>query len=377
VVARSHANSQHILRFPDMTKLQAPEVRDLLLEIGRRASLESGNPYKVKAYLRAAESLRNASRPLAEMIRRCELREIPGVGDAIAERITNLHRTGTDPTLTKMRAKLPTGVLDLLAVPGLRPDKVLRLHNQLGIGSLDGLEQACREGRLEGVKGRGPALQRKISHERGAANFICIARPSYWTTRSQSCRGIARTQEHPDRSQGHGAEETSTKLLYPAEATRPFDKTEASPSPTGKTVRPALTTVGPFFLLFALLYAAFGAASPFLPALMESKGVAADQIGLMFGASTAIRLISAPLAGRIADQTHALRATLAVCCVGTALAALAYLGASGFWALLAISLLHALALAPTTNLADALALVARASSMAGRVVLDLLLLLPP
>ena len=146
-----------------MKKLEAPEVADLLLEIGRRASLEGGNPYKAKAYLRAAESLRNASRPLAEMIRRGELRQIPGVGDAIAERIANLHRTGTDPTLTKMRAKLPTGVLDLLAVPGLRPDKVLRLHDQLGIGSLDDLEQACREGRLEAIKGLGPALQRKIS----------------------------------------------------------------------------------------------------------------------------------------------------------------------------------------------------------------------
>jgi DNA polymerase (family X) len=152
-----------VVRYPPMTKLEASDVADLLLEIGRRASLEGGNPYKAKAYLRAAESLRNASRPLVEMIRRCELRQIPGVGDAIAERITNLHRTGTDPTLTKMRAKLPTGVLDLLAVPGLRPDKVLRLHDQLGIGSLDDLAQACREGRLEGVKGLGPALQRMIS----------------------------------------------------------------------------------------------------------------------------------------------------------------------------------------------------------------------
>jgi PPP family 3-phenylpropionic acid transporter len=71
-----------------------------------------------------------------------------------------------------------------------------------------------------------------------------------------------------------------------------------------------------------------------------------------------VRLLSAPLAGRIADQAHALRATLAVCCVGTALAALAYVSVTGFWPLLAVSLLHALALAPTTNLADALAVVA-------------------
>jgi MFS transporter, PPP family, 3-phenylpropionic acid transporter len=128
--------------------------------------------------------------------------------------------------------------------------------------------------------------------------------------------------------------------------------------PQSKTMRPLLASVGPFVLLFALLYAAFGVASPFLPALFEFKGVPAEQIGMMFGAATAIRLLSAPLAGRIADQTHAVRATLAVCCGSAALTALAYLPASGFWPLLAVSLLHAFALAPTTNLADALAVVA-------------------
>ena len=91
---------------------------------------------------------------------------------------------------------------------------------------------------------------------------------------------------------------------------------------------------------------------------MEARGVPAEQIGVVFAAGTAIRLISAPIAGRLADQTHALRTTLAVCAVGSALAALGYLAAVAFWALLVVSLLHALALAPTTNLADALAVVA-------------------
>jgi len=79
---------------------------------------------------------------------------------------------------------------------------------------------------------------------------------------------------------------------------------------------------------------------------------------VVFGAGTAIRLISAPIAGRIADRTRALRLVLAVCAIGTALAAMGYLAANSFWTLLVISLLHATALAPTTNLADALALVA-------------------
>jgi PPP family 3-phenylpropionic acid transporter len=68
--------------------------------------------------------------------------------------------------------------------------------------------------------------------------------------------------------------------------------------------------------------------------------------------------MSAPVAGRVADRTHALRLTLSVCAVASAIAALGYLVAWGFAAILAVSLLHAIALAPTTNLADALALVA-------------------
>jgi PPP family 3-phenylpropionic acid transporter len=121
---------------------------------------------------------------------------------------------------------------------------------------------------------------------------------------------------------------------------------------------PALrASVADFILLYALLYGAFGAASPFLPAYVEERGIPAELIGVVFGAGTAIRLLSAPIAGRIADRTHALRLVLAVCAFGTALAATGYLGASSFWPLLAVSLLHAIALAPTTNLADALALV--------------------
>ena len=56
------------------------------------------------------------------------------------------------------------------------------------------------------------------------------------------------------------------------------------------------------------------------------------------------------IAGRIADRTQALRSTLAACAIATALAALRYLSAPGFWALLVVSLLHAVALAPTINL---------------------------
>jgi PPP family 3-phenylpropionic acid transporter len=63
-----------------------------------------------------------------------------------------------------------------------------------------------------------------------------------------------------------------------------------------------LPPVASFIVLYALLYGAFGAASPFLPAFMEERGIAPELIGILFGAGTAIRLLSAPVAGRIADR---------------------------------------------------------------------------
>jgi PPP family 3-phenylpropionic acid transporter len=111
-----------------------------------------------------------------------------------------------------------------------------------------------------------------------------------------------------------------------------------------------------FVLLYALMYAAFGVASPFMPAFFASRGLSAEQIGLLFAAGTAVRLISGPLAGRLADRLQALRAVLAVCTALSALVVLGLLPAAAFWLLLLISLCHAAALAPITTLADALAL---------------------
>jgi DNA polymerase (family X) len=145
-----------------MAQRDAAEIADLLEEIGRRAAFEAGNPYKAKAYVRAAANLRRLVRPLDELIREGALQSIPGVGAAIAKRIEALQRGETDASLESMRARLPAGLLALLAIPGLRPATVLKLHGLLGISSLDDLAAACRNGKLAKTKGLGSALERKI-----------------------------------------------------------------------------------------------------------------------------------------------------------------------------------------------------------------------
>jgi DNA polymerase (family 10) len=141
---------------------ETPDIPALLREFGNYTALQGGNPYRAKAYSRAAESLSALTEPLQNVIRDDRLQEIPGVGAAIADIVATLHKTGTHPRLEKMRRAIPAGVLEMLNLPGLRSHKVLKLHRDLGISSLAELEEAARADRLKGVKGLGGALQAKI-----------------------------------------------------------------------------------------------------------------------------------------------------------------------------------------------------------------------
>ena len=96
------------------------------------------------------------------------------------------------------------------------------------------------------------------------------------------------------------------------------------------------------------MYAAYGVASPFLPAFVNERAVPPEQLGLVLAAGTAIRLASAPLAGRIGDVLAALRLVLVTCIALAAAVTLGYMPTRGFWPFLALTLLHAAFLAPMT-----------------------------
>src|SRR5919109_231470 len=117
-----------------------------------------------------------------------------------------------------------------------------------------------------------------------------------------------------------------------------------------------MSALARFVALYALMYAAFGVSSPFMPAFFDGRGLGPEQLGILFGAGTAVRLVAGPLVGRVADLTQALRTVLAICELLAAVVALALLSAPAFAPLLLTSFVHAAALAPTTTLADALAL---------------------
>jgi MFS transporter, PPP family, 3-phenylpropionic acid transporter len=111
-----------------------------------------------------------------------------------------------------------------------------------------------------------------------------------------------------------------------------------------------------FIILYGLMYASFGATSPYWPRLFEHRGLTPEQIGILLGLGTAARLVAGPLTGRIADMLGSLRATLAACAGFAALLSPALLVVDGFLALTVVHIAHAAMLAPITTLADALAI---------------------
>jgi MFS transporter, PPP family, 3-phenylpropionic acid transporter len=115
-------------------------------------------------------------------------------------------------------------------------------------------------------------------------------------------------------------------------------------------------TVLQFMALYVVLFSAFGCTSPFLPAFLAGRGLEPEELGLVLGAATALRLVCGPIAGRLADRLQAFRTELAVCAILAASAAILYLVTHGFWAVVAITLVQAAALAPLVPLADALSL---------------------
>jgi DNA polymerase/3'-5' exonuclease PolX len=134
-----------------------------------------GEKFKPEAYRRAARSLENLPESLAALAARNELRSVPGVGEAIEEKIRELLATGKVGYLERLERDVPPGVVELLRLPGLGPKTARRFWVELGIEGPAELRDAIDQGRLVGVKGFG---DRKIAQIRDALGAAASAPPA-------------------------------------------------------------------------------------------------------------------------------------------------------------------------------------------------------
>ena len=153
--------------------MQNPDIANLFDEVADLLEIQSQNPFRVRAYRNAARVVRDYPRPLAdEVARGADLTEIPGIGEDLAEKIADIVRTGALPLHQELIAKLPSGLLDLLRIPGLGPKRVKTLYSKLKVKSAADLKKALEAGKVRKLAGFGPKMEEKVRAGLGAALHV-------------------------------------------------------------------------------------------------------------------------------------------------------------------------------------------------------------
>jgi DNA polymerase (family 10) len=139
------------------------EIADVLTEIGTLLELKGENPFKTRAYLAGARVLESLEQSeLDTLVREERLKSVKGIGDALVQKITELHTTGRLEFFEKLKASIEPGLVAMLEVPGLGPKKIKAVHDLLGITTIEGLAAACTDGRVAALAGFGEKSQEKI-----------------------------------------------------------------------------------------------------------------------------------------------------------------------------------------------------------------------
>ena len=138
------------------------DVAETLDRYGTLLELSGESAFRVRAYHRAAEAIRYLPEPILSVHREDRLREIDGVGEGIASAVRELLATGRFRPLEELSQQIPVTLLDLLALPGIGVKTVARLHRELGIDDLPGLEAAAVAGRLRGAAGLGKKVESTV-----------------------------------------------------------------------------------------------------------------------------------------------------------------------------------------------------------------------
>ena len=180
------------------------DIIEVLERIGTMLEIKGENPFKVRAYFSGARTLQTMEEDLDKVIGEGRLGEIPGIGKALTEKVETLYTTGELEFYDKLVASVPSGLMDLLEVPGLGGKKIKALHEQLDVDSIDSLTKACREGKVAELKGFGAKTQEKILS--GIKNREAYAaRHLWWDARAVVERILPALQALPDVERAEAA----------------------------------------------------------------------------------------------------------------------------------------------------------------------------
>ncbi|WP_415910835.1 DNA polymerase/3'-5' exonuclease PolX [Oleiharenicola sp. Vm1] len=169
--------------------MKKAEIAAVLTDIGTLLELKGENPFKIRAYVTGARLIESLSEEeIAARVAAGTLEEVKGIGEALAQKIGELHTTGKLEFYEKLKASLPPGLVELLEIPGVGPKKIKALHEHLGVDSIAKLEAACRAGTVAALAGFGEKTQAKILE--GIANRVAYGKRHVWFEAWQAAEPI-------------------------------------------------------------------------------------------------------------------------------------------------------------------------------------------
>lgn len=163
--------------------MRNPEIARTFDEIANLLEIKGVNPFKVRAYEKAAQIIQELPEDLASLKEKQPLTEIPGIGASIAQKIEEILKSGKCQFHQDLLAEMPPGLIELLRIPEVGPKTVKLLYEQLGVRTVAELEKAVKEHRLRGLKGMGAKSEQNILdgiarlRRQGERRPLAIARP--------------------------------------------------------------------------------------------------------------------------------------------------------------------------------------------------------
>lgn len=134
-------------------------------EIADILEVKGENPFRIRAYRRAARTIEMLTQDLRVIAERggvTELKKIPGVGEGIAKKIVEIAKTGDCKKHRELKQEVPVALLELLAIPRVGPKTIAKMHEELGISSIEELEEAANSHTLEKLPGLGAKVEENI-----------------------------------------------------------------------------------------------------------------------------------------------------------------------------------------------------------------------
>ncbi|MCG7851576.1 MAG: helix-hairpin-helix domain-containing protein, partial [Methanosarcinaceae archaeon] len=158
------------------------EVSARLYKRAEMLEFQGENPFKIRAYTKAARNIKNLDEDINGIYKRRELEDIPGVGEAIAGKVEEMLTTGTFEAFEKLNSQIPVDVGELMKVPGIGPSTVQLLYQHLGVETLDDLKKAAETHRIRRLPRMGAKQEDRILNalksleERSKLNRIPLGR---------------------------------------------------------------------------------------------------------------------------------------------------------------------------------------------------------